>query len=545
MKSQITNRSGLRVVKSGIGICILASALIEGAAAQTNVKLGTGAGASISSGTNDTAIGAGALTTTTTGSFNTAVGSSALRKNTTGASNVGFGYQALYKNITGGTNVGLGNKALTNNISGSNNIGIGNNGGSAITGSNNIAIGHTGTAGTTGLINIGTTGVHAGAIIAGSVFGGSFNATNGSFNATNGSFNATNANGNLALHGGLSPFAGTTLQGVFTGNAAGPQLRFQNSGSTSFIDIGEDASNNFVVEASDVAALTVLQNGSVTMANGLGVTGNVAANGRVGAGVASPLTTLHAVGTNTGSASPTGHIALIKETNEGSTAGLAIQSGYTFTHDTNDNFITFFKADGTSIGSIEGNNAGSIQLGGAGSDYAEYLLKSDPAMNIDATEIVGIRDGKIVGHGQPADQFMIVTGQAIVAGNRPSEDAADLAKRSLVSFIGQVPVQVRGQVNSGDFILASEKGDGTGIALPASKIDTAAMPRVVGRAWAASKEEGVKTVNTAVGLDQTSLVVPALQRLENENKELRDRMERLEKLLLEKSAASGLVNSEQ
>ena len=530
MKSQITNRSGLRVVKSGIGICILASALIEGAAAQTNVKLGAGAGASISSGSNDTAIGAGALTTTTTGSFNTGLGSSALRKNTTGASNVGVGYQALYKNINGGTNVGFGNKALTNNVSGSNNIGIGNNGGAAITGSNNIAIGHTGTAGTTGTINIGTTGVHAGAIIAGNVFGGTFNTTSGSFNATNGVFNATSANGNFALQGGFAPSAGMTLQGIFTGNAAGPQLRFQNSGSASFIDIGEDASNNFVVEASDTAALTVLQNGNVG----------------IGTGAATASTRLHVVGTNTDLTSPTGHVALIKESNGNTTGGLAIQSGFTGTHSSAlDNFITFFKSDGVSIGSIEGNGAGSIQLGGAGSDYAEYLVKSDPSMKIDATEIVGVRDGKIVSHGQPADQFMIVTGQAIIAGNRPSEDPADLAKRSLVSFIGQVPVQVRGQVNSGDFILASEKGDGTGIALPASKIDTAAMPRVVGRAWEASKEDGVKTVNTAVGLDQTSLVVPALQRLENENKELRERMERLEKLLLEKSAASGLVNSQQ
>lgn len=432
MKSQITNRSGLHVVKSGIGICILASALIEGAAAQTNVKLGAGAGASISSGTNDTAIGAGALTTTTTGSLNTALGSSALRRNTTGASNVGVGYQALYKNINGATNVGLGNKALTNNLSGSNNIGIGNNGGSAITGSNNISIGNTGTAGTSGVINIGTTGVHTSAVIA----------------------------------------------------------------------------------------------------------------GNVGIGVTSPLTEFHLVGSGGDTSSSTGHVALIKET-AGFTACLALQSNFSGNHNASDNFITFFNINGTSIGSIEGNGAGSIQLGGAGSDYAEYLLKSDPAMKIDATEIVGVRDGKIVSHGQPADQFMIVTGQAIVAGNRPSEDPADLAKRSLVSFIGQVPVQVRGQVNSGDFILASEKGDGTGIALPASKIDTAAMPRVVGRAWEASKEEGVKTVNTAVGLDQTSLVVPALQRLENENKELRERMERLEKLLLEKSATSGLVNSQQ
>jgi hypothetical protein len=432
MKSQNSNRSGLRLVKSGVGIFVLASALIDGAVAQTNTKLGAGAGASISTGNNDTAIGAGALTTTTTGSLNTALGSSALRRNTTGASNVGVGYQALYKNITGGANVGIGNKALTNNTSGSNNIGIGNNGGSALTGSNNIAIGNPGVGGTSGTIKIGTVGVHTKTLIA----------------------------------------------------------------------------------------------------------------GEVGIGLNLPVNPLDVEGNGGDPTTPDGHVASIRETG-GFAACLALRSGFTGLHTPGDNFITFFDLSGASIGSIEGNGAGSVQLSGAGSDYAEYLPKADPSMKIDATQIVGVRDGKIVSQGQPADQFMIVTGQAIIAGNRPSEDANDLAKRSLVSFIGQVPVQVRGQVASGDFILASEKGDGTGIALPASKIDTAAMPRVVGRAWEASKEEGLKTVNTAVGLDQTSLVVPALQRLEKENQELRERMERLEKLLLEKSAASGLVNSQQ
>ena len=224
-----------------------------------------------------------------------------------------------------------------------------------------------------------------------------------------------------------------------------------------------------------------------------------------------------------------GHAVIIKDTTDASTSVLALQSSFTGTHESaTDNFITFFNAGGTSIGSIEGNGAGSVQLGGAGSDYAEYLPKADPGAQIEAAEIVGVRDGRIVARGAEADQFMVVTGQAIVAGNRPSEDAGDLAKRSLVSFIGQVPVRVRGAVKSGDYILASEKGDGTGVAMAAEAIAPSAMRRIVGRAWEASGEAGMKTVNTAVGLDQTGLAAPALERLEQENRELRAKLSALE-----------------
>ncbi len=264
----------------------------------------------------------------------------------------------------------------------------------------------------------------------------------------------------------------------------------------------------------------------------------------VGIGTAAPATRLHVSADGTGPGSPAGHVALIKDSTDSNTSILALQSDYNDNHEGTDNFITFFNSNGASIGSIEGNNAGSVQLSGAGSDYAEYLPKADPDASIKATEIVGVRDGKIVGRGAEADQYMIVTGQAIVAGNRPSENDEELAKHSLVSFIGQVPVQVRGPVKSGDFILSSEKGDGTGIAMSASDITPSAMTRVVGRAWQASDEEGLKNVNTAVGLDQTSLIVPALQRLERENQELRERLQKLETLTMGQSAPAGVALGE-
>ena len=234
------------------------------------------------------------------------------------------------------------------------------------------------------------------------------------------------------------------------------------------------------------------------------------------------------IGNGTSNSTPAGHVVLIRDVSGSDVNGLAIQSPFGGTHLTSDNFITFFNSNSVSIGSIEGNGGGSVQLSGVGSDYAEYLPKADPGAKIEAAEIVGVRDGRIVARGDEADQFMVVTNQAIVAGNRPSENADDLAKRSLVSFIGQVPVRVRGAVKSGDYILASEKGDGTGVAMAAEAIAPSAMHRIVGRAWEASDEAEVKTVNTAVGLDQTGLAAPALEKLERENRELRARLAALE-----------------
>jgi len=255
---------------------------------------------------------------------------------------------------------------------------------------------------------------------------------------------------------------------------------------------------------------------------------SITPDGNVGVGEVDPLTRFQVsadgVTTNPPGAPflPEDYVALIKDTNFGFTTGLAIQSGQNPPlSSANHNFITFFSQAGTSVGSIEGNGGNGVQLGGPGSDYAEYLLKADPTAEIDATEIVGVRNGRIVGHAEEADQYMVVTGQAIIAGNRPSEDQSDLDARELVSFVGQVPVQVRGPVSSGDFILASEDRDGTGVAMDASEVPPSEMYRIVGRAWESSSDVGLKTVNTAVGLDQTSLMAPALERLERENAELR------------------------
>ena len=147
-----------------------------------------------------------------------------------------------------------------------------------------------------------------------------------------------------------------------------------------------------------------------------------------------------------------------------------------------------------------------------------------------------------IGNWAKADHFMVVSNQAGFVGNDPGSEVEAKGRHHRIAFLGQVPVKVHGTVSPGDYVIASERNDGTGIAKAAADIGVNEMSRVVGRAWEGSAEEGLKTVNTAVGLDQTSLVVPTLQRLERENKELRERLQKLEERLAEPSRMVSVRN---
>ncbi len=74
----------------------------------------------------NTAVGSYALYSNTTGTGNTASGTNALKFNNTGFSNTAIGYDALFLNSTGGNNIANGYNALYNNTAGNNNVGIGN-----------------------------------------------------------------------------------------------------------------------------------------------------------------------------------------------------------------------------------------------------------------------------------------------------------------------------------------------------------------------------------------------------------------------------------
>lgn len=56
----------------------------------------------------------------------------------------------------------------------------------------------------------------------------------------------------------------------------------------------------------------------------------------------------------------------------------------------------------------------------------------------------------------------------------------------LVSFIGQIYVKVRGSVQSGQYIIASNNEAGVGIAKDGDKLTRDDYSRVIGKAWETS-----------------------------------------------------------
>jgi hypothetical protein len=235
------------------------------------------------------------------------------------------------------------------------------------------------------------------------------------------------------------------------------------------------------------------------------------ANGGVGIGTNAPATQLHVVKSANGSGTnPGDNVAVLENTNTNNSADvLALKIGGTANPATSNNFITFLLGNNTSAGSIQGNGLGGVELGGIGSDYAEWLPRLNAGEAIAPGEIVGVFDGRISKETRGTSQVMVVSTGPIVAGNDPGEQARD--GYAQVAFIGQVMARVRGAVLAGDFIVPSGLGDGVGVAIAPETITAEQFAQVVGQAWEASADErGAKAVRIAVGLIRHD---PSVQRL--------------------------------
>ncbi len=244
-------------------------------------------------------------------------------------------------------------------------------------------------------------------------------------------------------------------------------------------------------------------------------------SGDTGIGTSSPETRFHVTKSVSGNArAASNNVVVFENTGSGSSADvMMLKIGRQKTNiQTANNFITFVDDSNESMGAIEGNtNGGSVQYSSGAADFAEYLMREDPAEKIQAGDLVGVFGGKITRRTVGADHVMAISDQAAVAGNMPSEDKEHLY--GLVGFIGQVPVRVRGSVVIGDYILPSGFEDGTGIAV--SDLDPKDLPRVLGRAWEASNEEGIKRVNTVLGLTLGEAQAKAFADLRSEIAELK------------------------
>ena len=296
------------------------------------------------------------------------------------------------------------------------------------------------------------------------------------------------------------------------------------------VGIGTDTPvNRLDVEGGAVIGATY--SGSVASpANGLMV------EGYVGVNTNTADAQLHVKRSVAGSgAVPSNHVAIIENTSTTDGADvLCLRLSGRNNPTTASGWISFLDSD-SSCAYIQGNGAGGAVFTGTSGDYAEWLPRVDEDELIAAGDVVGVFGGMISKTTAKADIVMVVSTSPNVIGSAPVRDEQKMATGNAVAFVGQALVRVCGPVAVGDYVVASGLGDGTAIAVPPAEMTAEQLPLVVGRAWQASDDDGVKRVNTAIGLDVNAELVAGLaarvQAAEAENAALKTRLDAFEKRL--------------
>jgi hypothetical protein len=260
----------------------------------------------------------------------------------------------------------------------------------------------------------------------------------------------------------------------------------------------------------------------------------------ISTGVFNPDTLLHIKSDTTGDPSEIeNHMVVIENTAIDQANCLAISHPNTGTnvHPTL-NFITFFMG-AEPVGAIEGNGVRGVRFITPGADYAEYLPRLNKKEKIKKGAVVAVINGKITKDTTNADQIMVISSGASVAGNDPGKFNRD--SHELVSFFGQVMVNVRGKVCLGDYIVPSGLCDGVGVAVNPEKISVKEMNKIVGRAWASSELIGIKSIKTAVGFNFSLPTIKkemiALDKIKSDINELKSKREDILGTFNEKKAA--------
>jgi hypothetical protein len=227
-------------------------------------------------------------------------------------------------------------------------------------------------------------------------------------------------------------------------------------------------------------------------------------SGNVGMGTLSPACKLHVSDSISGSASAiSSHVAVIENSDASGNADvLALKIGALEPTDDN-NFVTFFSGN-TPIAAIEGVGPGVVSFRSfGGADFAECLPRLDPDEAMMEGDVVGIFAGRISRSTENAQHVSVVTRRPIVVGNAPQNETRHLYDQ--VSFLGQVPVRVRGAVQEGDYIIPSGLNDGVGLAMKPENIQLDHSRQIVGQAWASDPDEGVKMVTAVIGVPPAAL----------------------------------------
>ena len=262
----------------------------------------------------------------------------------------------------------------------------------------------------------------------------------------------------------------------------------------------------------------------------------VRASGGVGLGTGSPANQLHVAESINADASPGNHVTQIQNTSTGNSGDvLALKIGYTGNPLDSNNFITFFKGNDLSVGSIEGNGSGGVVMAGPGNEIALWLPKLNPAETMAPGDIVGMVDGKVTLDTTGVSQVLVVAANAMLAGNDPGRNERD--GYVAVTILGLAQARVTGPVHAGDLILPAGRADGAGIAVPPDVLQSQQAGLIAGQVWSADSVAGERLVTVAVGMDDAG---PILQSLLAEHKQQETRIAELEARLGALELAVGI-----
>lgn len=343
---------------------------------------------------------------------------------------------------------------------------------------------------------------------------------------TTGSFNtAVGANALLDNNGSSNAALGyEALFNNLTGDqntALGEAALFNNETGSKNVAIGWTAGFNLGIDSSTGSSF----NNNVFIAHPgqgddentirigtFGTHTTAAIAGDAGIGTESPQVRLHVADAESGGASISNHVAFIENSSsDGSADVLALkidEGAGDIGHE--NNFISFKDAN-SNIGAIQGNGSGGVELGGPGSDYAEWLPKLDPSEPLKPGDVVGLFGDRVTKTTAGAMRTMVISSGPIVIGNDPG--AGRRRGYARVAFVGQAPVKVEGPVRRGDVVVASGRHDGTAVAMSPGELPSQRVGEILGRALESSDGERSK-VRVLIGLADPLPFVAAMQRLQ-------------------------------
>jgi len=332
------------------------------------------------------------------------------------------------------------------------------------------------------------------------------------------------------------------VRGIRVGSSGGAGVYVQNAG-TNGLEVGNagffgvlinnaesDGINVGSVGSDGLSVFHAEENGfKINRADGDGIHVESAGSDGIYVGDATGYS-MNIRGSKISTTSIAGHIAQIynysSDTNQDV---LALKAGISSNPGSGANFITFYDRGNRALGSIEGNGSGGVTFKSGSADFAEYLPINNNETKYESGDIIAIQNGSISLNTTGAQQLMVITEQPIILGN----DQIDTDNYEKVSFVGQVPIKVRGPVQAGDWIISTGQHDGTGLARASDKIQI--EDQIVGLALDSSIDPATKKINAIVGLDHSqALKDHILSDMQSTIKELKKEIEILKEMVLHK-----------